>query len=89
MYGSVPNIPKSINNANIIIPRNIEFPAVLLTFSLSPCHRDLDSSAFAPTPVTILNAIISICTGNANVSAFRAASPSDFIFDTNALSTML
>ena len=73
----------------ITIPRNSAFPAVRLAFSGSPCPRLFERSAFAPTPVPMPTAIISIWIGNASVSAFNACSPPEAMFETNALSTML
>ena len=88
-YAPVPNIPNSRNTTYITAARNIAFPAALPASSRSPWPRLRDISAFIPTPVPMAIATISICTGKASVSAFRACSPPSAMLDTNALSTML
>ena len=64
--------PKIPNNKNIIYKqtlKNIPFPATLFTFSVFFSPKLFERSAFNPTPVPTPTAIISICIGNAIVSA--------------------
>ena len=82
-------MPNSTKTAVMTSARKQAFPATRLARSRSPCPRLLDSRAFAPTPVPMPTATISICSGKARVSAFSAASPFSFMLDTKALSTML
>ena len=85
----MPKKPNIINTMNMTAARKTPFPEARLAISLLPLPRFFVVSTFTPTPVPMLTATISICRGNARVSALRAASPFSAIFDTNALSTML
>ena len=89
IYALTPNIPNSIIARYITQAINRAFPAALSARSLSLCPSSLATRTFTPTPVPIPSATMSICAGKASVRAFRAASPFSFMFDTNALSTML
>ena len=79
-------IPVKENTAPPISASIMLVFAIFVALSRFLAPKVLESSAFTPTLVPTLNAIISICTGKARDVAVNASS---LIFATKILSTML
>lgn len=71
------------------MPRKMPFPTALSDFSAFPSPSDFESNALTPTPVPTPTAIMSNCTGKANVRARLPSTPFSPMFIRKAVSTIL